>query len=181
MRSMKLGSVLLLTGAVMLAGCGKKANDVSLKDASVEKVANTAQNAVKLQPGQWEMSFAIDKMEIPGMPAGAASPPAQAQKAATCITPEQAAKPAGDMFSGKGAGDCKFDTFTMNDGKMNAAMTCKLPNNQGESKTVMTGSYSPTSFSNEVTSTVAVPNGQKVTIHATSAGKRIGECPAKAG
>ena len=71
MGSMKLGSIALLTGAVMLAGCNKKPDDVSLKDASVEKVANTAQNAVKLQPGQWEMSFAIDKMEIPGMPAGA--------------------------------------------------------------------------------------------------------------
>jgi hypothetical protein len=180
MGSMKLGSIALLTGAVMLAGCNKKPADVSLKDASVEKVANTAQNAVKMQPGQWEMSFAIDKMEIPGMPAGANAPKAEPTKATTCVTPEQAAKPAGDMFAGKGAGDCKFDTFTMDGGKMNAAMTCKLPNNQGESKTNMTGSYSSTSFSNEVTSTVNMPNGQKVTIHATSAGKRIGEC-AKAG
>ncbi|WP_420137765.1 DUF3617 domain-containing protein [Sphingomonas sp.] len=175
MGSMKLGSIVLLTGAAMLAGCNKKPDDVSLKDASVEKVANTAQNAVKMQPGQWEMSFAIDKMEIPGMPAGSSAPKAEPTKATTCVTPEQAAKPAGDMFAGKGMGDCKFDHFTMNGGKMDAAMTCKMP--QGESKTTMTGTYSSTSFSNEVTSTVNMPNNQKVTVHATSAGKRIGECP----
>src|SRR3954470_7360948 len=93
MRAISLASTAALAGAIMLSGCGKKADNVSLKNASVETVANTAQDAVKLQPGQWEMTFAIDKMEMPGMPAGAnpaAQPP---QKASTCITPEQAAKP----------------------------------------------------------------------------------------
>ncbi|WP_162875506.1 DUF3617 domain-containing protein [Sphingomonas crusticola] len=181
MRSIKLASVAALAGAVMLAGCGKKADDVSLKNASVETVANSAKGAVKIEPGQWEMSFLIDKMEIPGMPAGS-NPPQQAQKASTCITPEQAAKPAGDLFAGKGAGDCKFDTFTMNDGKMNATMSCKMPNMPGQSKTVMSGNYASTHFDNEVTSTVSgMPGGQTVTIHATSSGRRLGECPAKSG
>ena len=180
MRSIELASIAVLAGAVILAGCGKKADDVSLKNASVETVANKAQDAVKLQPGQWEMSFAIDKMEMPGMPAGAHPAAQPAQKAAICITPEQAAKPAGDIFAGKGAGDCKFDTFTMNGGKMNATMSCKMANMPGQTKTVMTGTYASTEFANEVTSTVSgMPGGQTATIHATSSGHRIGECAAK--
>jgi len=181
MRPIRQVSIVVLGAALALAGCGKK-DDVSLQNASVETVAKTAQNAVKIQPGQWEISFAIDKMEMPGMPAGASERMKQTQKTSTCITPEQAAKPAGDLFAGKGSGDCKFDTFTMDGGKMNATMSCQRPGTPGTSKTVMSGTYGSTEFSNEVTSTMSgMPGGQTMTMHATSSGHRVGECPAKAG
>jgi hypothetical protein len=182
MHSIRLVSIAALGGALMVGGCGKKPDDVALKNASVETVAKTTQNAVKIEPGQWEISFAIDKMEMPGMPAGASEQMKQTQKTSTCITPEQAAKPAGDFFAGKGASNCTFDTFTMADGKMNATMSCKQPNTPGTSKTVMSGSYGATEFSNEVTSTVSgMPGGQTMTMHATSSGHRVGECTGKAG
>jgi hypothetical protein len=180
MRSIEIASIAALAGALMIGGCGKAKDDVSLKNASIETVAAKAQDAVKIQPGQWEISFAIDKMDMPGMPAGAMDHAKQAQKTSTCITPEQAAKPAGDLFAGKGSGACTFDTFTMAGGKLNAAMSCKQPNMPGTSKTIMSGTYGSTEFSNEVTSSVSgMPGGQTMTIHATSSGHRIGECPAK--
>jgi hypothetical protein len=181
MRSIRLASIVAVGGIVMLAGCGKK-DDVSLQNASVETAAAKTQDAVKIKPGQWEIAVAIDKMEMPGMPAGASDRMKQTQKTSTCITPEQAAKPAGDLFAGKGASNCKFDTFTMTDGKMNATMSCKQPDMPGTSKTVMSGSYGATEFSNEVTSTISgMPGGQTMTMHATSSGHRVGECTAKAG
>ena len=170
--------------ALALAGCASQGGNeqAAAPGNGAGAGAGTSTATAQIQPGQWEMTFAIDKMEMPGMPAGA-NPAAQpAQKASTCITPEQAAKPAGDVFAGKAAGDCKFDSFTMNNGKMNATMSCKMPNMPGQTKTVMSGTYASTEFANEVTSTVSgMPGGQTAVIHATSSGRRVGECPAKAG
>ncbi|QNA83422.1 DUF3617 domain-containing protein [Sphingomonas sp. So64.6b] len=181
MRVFPAASVTALIAALALAGCGKGEKQVSAENASLESVASQAKDAIKLEPGQWEMTFEIGKMEIPGMPAGAPQMKQAAQTSSTCITPEQAAKPAGDMFAGKGAGDCKFDSFNMAGGKLDAVMSCKLPNMPGQSKTTMAGTYSPTAFSNEITSSVSgMPGGQTMTMQAKSSGRRTGECVAKA-
>jgi len=67
----------------------------------------------------------------------------------------------------------------MNDGKINATMSCKMKGMPGQTKTVMTGTYSPTEFTNDSTMTMTgIPNMKDTTMHVTSAGKRIGEGPA---
>ena len=58
--------------ALALAGCGSGGKDVSAKDESVESVANkVAAAGVKPNPGRWELSMAMGKVEMTGMPAGA--------------------------------------------------------------------------------------------------------------
>jgi hypothetical protein len=181
MRIIPVASVAVLSAAFALAGCGKGGEQISAQNASVEIVASKAKDAVRLEPGQWEMTFEIGKMDIPGMPAGAPAMKQAAHTSSRCITAEEAAKPAGDMFAGKGAGNCTFDQFEMAGGKLNATMSCKLPNMPGLSKAVMSGTYSPTAFSNEVTSTVSgMPGGQTMTMQAKSSGRRTGECVTKA-
>lgn len=175
----------VILGAAALAACGSEPS-VKAENASVAevqaKIEKAGGQAVFLSPGRWESSVRIDKVEIPGMPAELAQ---RMQKAvagtvsASCLTPEEAKKPAAEFFGGKDRRDCRYEHFTMSDGKLDAKLTC---GGEGGAATVaMKGDYSPDRF--QIAMTTEAKAGTSgpgaMTMSATVDSKRTGACTAK--
>lgn len=176
-------SLMMVAGsAVLLAGCGKSGGDGATDGAQMSRDEVAAQvDAVKLKPGQWESSFTLDDIEMRGLPAGVASgemkkrmKAAMGQKAIRhCVTPEQAAKPSADMFSGQGDKDCTYQGFEMNGGAMKGVVSCRKEG--GTMTAAMAGHYAPESYdmTMDMTSTQG-KDGMGMTMKARTQGKWIG-------
>ena len=159
---------------------------VEAENASIEEVAGKVREANEgkamiVRPGQWESSVELESIEVPGMP-----PEAVAQMKKTmarvatghksCLTKEQAMKPKEDFFAGANS-NCRYDKFSMDDGKMTGTMRCTSPQGGGSQLIQFDGTYSPDSYEMRMASTVegASPAGpMKMVMHMTS--KRTGEC-----
>lgn len=165
--------------ALALAGCGSGGKDVSAKDESVESVANkVAAAGVKPNPGRWELSMAMGKVEMTGMPAGAQEAMTKQAGAATttaiCITPEMANNTDGGMFKNAGPSGCKYDSFTMADGKINGVMTCETG---GQKVNVTTsGTYGTDAWEMASKVNTDMGGGRTMTMESVTTGKRVGEC-----
>ena len=168
--------VLPLIAALSLAACKKES--VVAKDESVESVAKKVAAAkMTPQPGRWEATMKFAKLDMPGLPPQAKEAMNKqmgaTQTFASCLTPEEAAKPEGSFFQ-KGAEDCKYDHFAMADGRIDAAMTCKQ---QGAALTMtMKGSYNETQYDLQVTSKGEVQPGMPMTMDMEITSRRTGEC-----
>ena len=177
---MKHAAILL---PLALAACGSKPS-VSAENASVAEVAEKVKAAggggMQLSPGRWEAKVTIDKIDIPNLPPEVADNMRKAsanQVAASCLTPEQAKKPAAEFFGGKDRKDCRYDHFTMGDGKLDAKMTCG--DSSGQAAVTMNGTYSPDNFHIAMTTAMvgaAQTPAKSMSIAATIDSKRAGEC-----
>ena len=169
---------------LVLAACDNSPK-VEAENASIEEVAGKVRaanegSAMIVQPGQWESSVVLESIEVPGMPEAAVAQMkktmarvATGQK--TCLTPEQAEKPKEDFFAGAGS-NCRYDKFSMDDGKMTGTMRCTSP--QGGSQLVeFDGTYSPEAYEMRMASTLegASPAGAMKMVMRMSS-KRTGEC-----
>ncbi|MGZ8347716.1 MAG: DUF3617 domain-containing protein [Allosphingosinicella sp.] len=136
-----------------------------------------------IQPGQWEMTTSFSTVEAPGMPPEAlqamrAQLANQRQTQTSCITPEQAANPAGGLMNtgGSGPNGCQFSKSTFAGGAIDVQGTCPGPT--GGSMTMSwQGNYTPTTMEGQFTT--AVEGGpQAMRMVGTMSGRRVGDCPA---
>lgn len=174
--SNRIALAALAISLALLAGC-KKAS-VEAHDATPEEVASqVAASDLRPQAGRWEGSFKLEKMDISGVPADAQ---AMMQKAvgkvhtySSCLTKEEAEKPAANFFGGANKG-CKYDHFSMSGGKLDAKLFCT---GQGAQMTMMmNGTYSGTAYTMHSTATGEMPGGQKMTTVSSMESHRVGEC-----
>jgi hypothetical protein len=182
---MKYAAV-LITGTALLAACSGEPS-VDMQNDSVEQVAAEVGKAAGteqyIRHGQWRTEVTVEDIDFPGMPARA-----QAQMKTvftqqhnitvdSCVSPEQAKRPDGGFFTGKDSKNCRYDSFTMSGGKIDAVMRCR-----GEGATEMTlkiaGTYTPDSSSTRSEMTVSSREGG-MTIKSLVEGRRIGDCEAK--
>jgi hypothetical protein len=182
-------TITALAAIAILSACNSSGGDgVALENVSVEEAAKQARTAVKLEPGQWESQVRIVSVEMPGAPKEVAdalgkSISAKVNTTSDCLTPEEAEKPAADMFAGSKSGECRYDKFTMVGGKMDAVMVCKNPNpaQPGEVRMAMNGDYTSTSFGLDMTMDMSgggLPGAQGMKMRARTEGKRTGQCTA---
>ena len=129
--------------------------------------------ASALNPGEWETAV---EMKMTGLPANMppeAAKAMQGMKTVTrhCLTPEKAAKPTGDLFSGKAEQGCTNRQFSATGGRLHGEISCKSP--QGVNSTmVMDGQYGGDSF--DVTMTVSgEQGGRSMSWQSHSVGRRI--------
>lgn len=159
---------------LLLAACQKQpepANAVAAADVAAEA------SKLKLQPGEWETTTTLTALDVPGLPADAA-------KAATgtptttrnCVTPEQAAKPGADFLSGTADGNCTYQRFSMANGGIDAAMTCRPAAAPGAVAVRLHGGYAPSAFAMGMEMKTDLPGGAAMTMRARVAGRRIGPC-----
>lgn len=177
-------ALLMLAPAVLLAGCNK---GVELKNASVEDVAKATKDAHFITPGKWSTTSEILAINMDGMP-GEAKAMADAMSKTmvgrktvfdSCVTEEEAKKPAAKMFAGGDKGNCVYDKFSMSGGRLSAVMSCKRPDGQGAMTMTMDGDYGDQSYAVNVEMKMAGgpgPMGGGMTMKARNSGKRVGEC-----
>ena len=133
---------------------------------------------ISLQPGEWEMKTEVVSIAAEGLPPGMT----EGMKAnagstsRTCMTPEEAKGPKGDLFAGDKSGNCKSEGFSWSGGSIKGTTTCTPP---GGGKTVMTmdGRYSPQTIDMTMKSQTDIA-GKAMTMEMRVSGRRVGECSA---
>jgi len=97
-----------------------------------------------------------------------------------CLTPEEAKKPGGKVFTGKESKNCRYESFNMSGGKMDAVMHC-----QGDTGGTMTlkinGTYSPDAYESHAEMKVEGQRQSAMTMKMRTEGHRIGQCTGKTG
>lgn len=167
---------IVLAGALVLAGCQKKAVDV--KNESVSGVVQKVTDAgLRFRPGRWETAVKFVSMDMPGMPPQAQAAMGQVMgkghAIASCLTKEQAEKP-DSRFFGQADNHCRYDHFTMGGGTIDAALVCK--GGEMDRTMKMHGSYTPETYDMTVESSGAGPNGKPMTMTMAMVSKRVGDC-----
>jgi hypothetical protein len=166
--------------AFALAGCGGGGDGNQSGDgnqASTAKAGGGASANVTMQPGQWEMTVTVTRMNVPGMPAGMTPPMPPPQTSRTCITPEEAQQASSSFLNETtGAGEgCTSQNSSMSGGRIQANVQCNRP--EGQVRMTMNGQYSATTL--DMTQQVQTnQGGRNVEMEARIAGRRTGECPA---
>lgn len=182
-------NLLIAAGALALAACGGGATDAdadgdgTITQGEAQAAAESAD--FRVTPGQWEntvefTNIEIDESQLPEEARGMLGPMLNSMKGqtnttSTCVTQEQADKPAAEMFSGNEAADCEYERLQFAGGKIDMAMTCTDPNS-GTAKITNTGTFDDDSYQMEMSMEMSQPQFGEMKISAKSNGKRIGEC-----
>src|SRR5687767_8781301 len=125
---MRLAVVIVCAAA--LAACSNEP-EVDARNASVDDVAQQVADASSsenfVRPGKWQWRVQIEEFDLPGAPAEAKTAMRgmheRAMVSESCLTPEDAKRPKEDFFAGKNK-NCRYDHFTMGNGKIDAVMKC---------------------------------------------------------
>jgi hypothetical protein len=161
-----------------LAGC-KKADDQPKTAAEVR--AAVAQVA-KPQPGKYRTTMTIAKIEFPGMPPQMADRMREmfaktGQSHEFCLTKADADKGFEEFNKRTAQGACKYDRFSMAEGKFDAKMSCQT--GKGMSATYeMSGEFSATGSHVMMKGDQTAPGmpGGGMHMEAEVASERIGDC-----
>ena len=143
-------------------------------------VLATATTAAAIEPGKWETTgrtVDFDMALPPGVPAGMMDMVKKQMvgkdySSTQCITRDDLQNAPEKMFR-QSEGQCRYDRFSMADGKLDAVATCKM---QGTTmRMTMTGTHSANAYSTRMT---MAGDGQmgRMTIVSEGSGKRIGDC-----
>lgn len=177
-------TLIMLTPIILLAGCDK---GVEMKNASVEEVAAATKDAHFIKAGQWATTSEIVSVDIAGLPTESKEMGTAMSKAMvgrknnfeSCVTEDEAKKPAAGLFAGGDKGSCTYDSFSMSGGKLNAVMSCSSPTGPGKMTMAMDGIYGDETYAMNVSMKMAGAPGMQgsgMTIKAKNSGKRTGEC-----
>ncbi len=176
------------TAALALTACGGGATDADADgDGTItQDEVEAAMGDVSITPGEWEntvefIDINFDETKVPVEARGMLNGMLEGMKGQintikSCVTPEEAEKPAAEMFSGNENADCEYDRFEFGGGTMNMELTCQDPTS-GTAKITNSGSYSADSYEMEMTVALNSPEMGEMTISASSKGKHIGDCP----
>lgn len=173
--------VVAAAGAVMLAGCsGGGAADadgngeVTLKEAAKQAEAQ----GLKPEPGQYKATIVMTGIEIPGMPAEMAGHGAgMTTTTEYCLTKKQVANGFEEMMKRGQNGECSYERFNLDGGKIDAVMVCKTPD--GEARMTMIGTATPTTSDFTATMAMNFDGAGDATMKFDAKHERIGDCPAK--
>lgn len=176
-----------ILAVLSLAACNK-GPQVNLKNATAGEVTQAVKQSgvmsggQMVEPGLWESKVTVNEMNIPGMPAQYAAKMKQSmaehqqQTSKRCLTAADVRKPKEDFFAGEDK-SCKYQHFTMGDGKIDIQMVCS---EEGSSQTTnMSGSYTPTSYSMDMSSNASGGEQKGMTMKMHVDSRRVGECTGK--
>jgi hypothetical protein len=132
--------------------------------------------SVSLQPGQWETTVQVTRMDVPNMPQGVTPQTPPPTTIRSCITPEQAARPNADFLTGSGeTGGCSYENFSMAGGRIQGTVSC---NSQGTTmRSTFDGQFTPSSY--EMNTQVETnAGGMAMNMATRTTARRVGDCPA---
>lgn len=175
-RSIRFVSLSVLAfGMLALGACG---DTIEAENKSVESVTErVAKSDIRPSPGRWETQMKMVKMELAGRPPEMRgmmeSPLGQVQTSTSCLTKEDAENADGEMFKPANRSGCKYNNFSMGDGKIESDMTCT--DEGGTQNMKMAGTYSSDAYAMQATSEGNM-GGQKMSMAMEIESKRIGDC-----
>lgn len=129
-----------------------------------------------LNPGEWETSVEVKMAGLPANLPPEAAKAMHGMKMVTrhCLTPEEAAKPSGDVFSGKDQKNCTRQDWTMSGGRLHGALVCKGSGSGTTTTMALDGQYGGDSF--DVTMVMTGDHGgQSMHMESHSVGRRVAD------
>ena len=177
---------LLATTALGLAACDK-GPQVDLTNATPAEVAKAMKDSgatrTMVRPGKWSSTVAILEMNSPGMPpemqAMMKQRIGQPRTVEACLTADQVDNP--ERMIGAVPASCRYDRYTMGNGKMNGKMRCET--NGMVQEMSVAGTYSDDSYSltidNKTSAPAGMVAGQPAGVMAMKMkvdSRRLGEC-----
>lgn len=168
--------MMMTAAALALAACGSPADK---SGGNGTAAATGGGSGVSLQPGEWEMKMEVVDVKAEGLPAGMAEGMKKSAGSTnrTCMTPEEAKGPKGDIFAGDKSGNCKSEGFKWEGGRIQGKTTCPGQGGTGETVMTMDGSYSPQNIDMTMKSRTDLA-GKPMTMEMRVSGRRVGECSA---
>jgi hypothetical protein len=173
--------IMAAAGAALLAGCSGGGNadadgngEVTMKEAAKKAEAE----GLKPQAGQYKAVITMTGIDIPGMPpemAGHGS--GMTTTTEYCLTQAEVDKGFEEMMKRGQNGECAYENFSLDGGKMDAVMVCKT--SEGEARMAMNGTVTPTSSDFTATMAMKFPDAPEGKMTFAAKHERIGDCPAK--
>lgn len=174
---MKIATCIAAIGLASLTACGSS-DKAGEKDKGAPAASAPTGALVKLQPGQWEMTMQAISVDAPGLPPGIADTlKARTSTNLTCITPEEANGPKGDVFGGGKDADCKQEGFSWAGGRVQGKTTCVGKDGAGKTVVQIDGQYGGQSMDVKMNMAMEM-QGKTITIASRMTGRRVGDCPA---
>ncbi|HYI41642.1 MAG TPA: DUF3617 domain-containing protein [Allosphingosinicella sp.] len=172
--------LMMTAAALALAACGSSADKGDGNGTAAASGGGGGGAAgVSLQPGEWEMKMEVLDVKAEGLPAGMAETMKKSagNTSKTCMTPEDAKGPKGDIFAGDKSGSCKSEGFKWAGGRIAGKTTCPGQGGTGDMVMTMNGTYSPQNIDMTM-KTQTDMMGKPMTMEMRVSGRRVGECTA---
>ena len=170
--------------ALLLAACGGQSGNEQAGNAAGGTETEAAGGggggggaaSVALQPGMWETTVEVVRMNMPNMPQGMATPTPPPTTISYCLTPEQAARPSADFLTGSGeTGGCTYENFSMENGRIQGTVSCNAQGTQMRS--TLDGQFTPSSYEMN-TQVQTTTGGMTMDMETRTSARRTGDCPA---
>ena len=177
---MKRITLIAFAVAALLAGCsGGSADADGDGEITAKEVADKSKaEAVKPQPGLYKSTITMTALDVPGMPPEMKGHGAgQVITTEDCLTQEDVDKGYEELMKQGQNGECTFERFNLNGGKMDAVMLCKTP--EGTARMTMNGTTTPTSTEFNAETKMNFEGVGEATMTFTGKHERVGDCPAK--
>ncbi len=168
-----------LAAALLLAGCGKSADQPKTPEQAVAE----ASKMEKPEPGKYRSSVKVTEFDIPGLSAEQKAQMKgmiggkEGQAHEFCLKPEDVAKGYEEMVKKSSEGNCKFDKFNAASNTLDAKMVCEMGNGM-KSEIAMQGTTSSTGSKMVMDINHSAPNipGGKMHTKMEVTNERIGDC-----
>jgi hypothetical protein len=168
----------LLLPLAALAACGgpQPADPLDPEDrAQANEIVAEVSNADMLMAGQWETKSLIRSIAASGLPAESKEEIKGTEAAIVqCLPEEDRARPTPRFFTGSDEGECSYGSFSMKDGKIDAAMACT--GTPGSLNFALSGTYTQTSYDIDARATRSGGAGAAVNGSAKLSGTWLGAC-----
>jgi hypothetical protein len=172
--------IIAAAGAILVAGCSGGEADVD-GDGEItakEVAAKAKAEGVRPQPGLYKATVTMTGLDIPGLPEGMEGHGAGATTTSeNCLTAEDVDKGFEELVKQGQQGECSYESFNLDGGKLDAVMLCKTP--EGSARMAMSGTTTPTSSEYTATTKMNFEGVGEGTMNFTVKHERIGDCPAK--
>jgi hypothetical protein len=138
-------------------------------NSTAASTATAAAAITPLNPGEWETSI---ETKIAGLPPQVAKMMSgQKVMVRHCVTPEEAAKPKSDLFTGKKHSNCTGEQLALTGGRLHSVMECKDARG-GASTMTMDGQYGGDSY--DVSMTISGNDrGRQMRMESHTTGRRV--------
>lgn len=180
---MRLAAPFALLSALSLTACG----DEKKEPKTAEEVIAEAGGIERQRPGQYETKVEVLEFTIPGLPAQQAEQMKSmmggisGQTSSFCLTEAEAEKgfeePIRKMTEGSGQMKCEFAEFDVDGGKIDADLTCEVP--QGMSAEIAldgTASAEASSMNMSMVQKAAMIPGGEMRMRMKMDSRRVGDC-----
>ena len=177
-----------LLATLGLAACDR-GPEVDLTNATPAEVAKAMKDSgatrTMVRPGKWSSTVAILEMNSPGMPPEMQQTMkeriGQPRTVEACLTADQVDNP--ERMIGAVPASCRYERYTMGNGKMNGKMRCET--NGMVQEMSVSGTYSDDQYSLVIDNKTTVPAGAVVgqptgnmAMKIKVDSRRLGECDA---